>query len=84
MLAIVVLVFDWHSETCHNWLPVMEFNLYPSQPFCYIQISYVWSVPESKVYGANMADRFQVGPMLAPWTLLSGVLWENKLLIQIM
>ena len=31
--------------------------------------------PDSKVYGANMgppgADRTQVGPMLAPWTLLS-------------
>ena len=32
--------------------------------------------PDSKVHGANMgpsgADRTQVGPMLAPWTLLSG------------
>ena len=34
--------------------------------------------PDSKVHGANMgliwADRTQVGPMLAPWTLLSGLL----------
>ena len=33
-------------------------------------------VPDNKVHGANMgpsgADRTQVGPMLAPWTLLSG------------
>ena len=32
--------------------------------------------PDSKVHGTNMgpsgADRTQVGPMLAPWTLLSG------------
>ena len=40
----------------------------------------VWSnggmYPNSKVHGANMgpsgADRIQVGPMLAPWTSLSG------------
>ena len=34
---------------------------------------------DSKVHGANMgpsgADRTQVGPMLAPWTLLSGQKW---------
>ena len=34
-------------------------------------------VPDSKVHGANMGPiwgrRTQVGPMLAPWTLLSGV-----------
>ena len=33
-------------------------------------------IPDSKVHGANMgpiwADRTQVGPMLASWTLLSG------------
>ena len=32
---------------------------------------------DSKVYGANMgpilADKTQVGPMLAPWILLSGM-----------
>ena len=36
----------------------------------------MWHYPDSKVHGANMgpsgADRTQVGPMLAPWTLLSG------------
>ena len=34
-------------------------------------------IPDSKVHGANMgpseADRTQVGPMLAPWILLSGM-----------
>ena len=34
-------------------------------------------LPDSKVHGANMgpiwAHRSQVGPMLAPWTLLSGL-----------
>ena len=37
-----------------------------------------WRVPDSKVHGANMgpsgADRTQMGLMLVPWTLLSGVL----------
>ena len=29
--------------------------------------------PDNKVYGANMGPTWgQVGPMLAPWTLLSG------------
>ena len=39
-------------------------------------------IPDNKVHGANMgppgADRTQVGPMLAPWTLLSGILWIKK------
>ena len=42
-------------------------------------------VPDSKFHGAKMgpsgAGKTQVGPMLAPWTLLSGVLarllWNN-------
>ena len=36
------------------------------------------TVPDSKIHGANMGPpgscRPQMGPMLAPWTLLSGVL----------
>ena len=36
----------------------------------------MWSHPDSKVHGANMGPtwvlRSQIGPMLAPWTLLSG------------
>ena len=34
------------------------------------------TVPDSKAYGANMEP--QVGPMLAPWTLISGVNCEQK------
>ena len=37
-------------------------------------------VPDSKIHGGNMgpiwADKAHVGPMLAPWTLLSGVTSE--------
>ena len=37
---------------------------------------------DSKVHGANMgpsgADRTQVGPMLAPWTLLSGSICQHR------
>ena len=39
--------------------------------------------PDSKVHGDNMgpsrADRTQVGPMLAPWTLVSGYAWTAVL-----
>ena len=48
----------------------------------HIQTFIIRKNPDSKIYGANMgpkwgppgADRTQVGPMLAPWTLLSGKL----------
>ena len=44
------------------------------------QALFLGSTPDSKVHGANMgpsgADRTQVGPMLAPWTLLSGTVPE--------
>ena len=40
------------------------------------------TVPDSKLHGANMgpiwADMTQVGPMLAPWILLSGVISAVK------
>ena len=44
--------------------------------FC-CDLMYLLELPDSKVHGANMGppdgtDRTQVGPMLAPWTLLSG------------
>ena len=48
------------STSLHHW------------GYCMIALVY----PDSKVHGANMgqygADRTQVGPILAPWTLLSG------------
>ena len=41
-------------------------------------------IPESKAHGASMgpsgAYRTQVGPMLAPWTLLSGIINLNGLI----
>ena len=42
-----------------------------------------WALPDSKVHGANMGPsgscRPQMGPMLAPWILLSGLsLWKNS------
>ena len=40
------------------------------------------TIPDSKVHGPKWgpsgADRTQVGPMLAPWTLLSGMFWWLK------
>ena len=39
------------------------------------------NTPDSKVYGANMgpsgASRTQLGPMLVPWTLLSGTIFQD-------
>ena len=50
-------------------------------------INHIGIIPASKVlgptWGPSGADRTQVGPMLAPWTLLSGILqhtnvqWNN-------
>ena len=43
-----------------------------------VQAKHRKDIPDSKVHGTNMgpsgADRTQMGPMLAPWTLLSGTL----------
>ena len=40
------------------------------------------AIPDSKVHGANMgpsgADRTKVGPVLAPWTLLSGIIINGE------
>ena len=49
-----------------GWMAAFTVNLW----FC-------CNVPDSKVHGANMGPTWvlsaQMGPMLAPWTLLSGV-----------
>ena len=50
--------------------------------FCYIWQYITTHIPDSKIHGANMgsgADRTQVGPMLAPWTLLSGIMLSELL-----
>ena len=57
--------------------------LHNLRPISYWQNSSTeWStIPDSKVHGANMGSpgscRPQMGPMLAPWTLLSGM-WNNN------
>ena len=48
---------------------------------CFLYVLYCkHSTPDNKVHGANMgpiwADRTQMGPMLAPSTLLSGTCYE--------
>ena len=52
------------------------------QQYSLIIVAELSSNPDSKVHGAKMgppgADRTQVGPMLAPWTLLSGKASSNK------
>ena len=41
-----------------------------------------WTAPDSKVHGQiwspSGADKTQVGTMLAPWTLLSGAVFNDK------
>ena len=50
---------------------------------CYSYFMAKQNCPDSKVYGANMgppgADMTQLGPMLVPWTLLSGCTDDNNL-----
>ena len=70
------------SRATHN-----EITIYRQLPWCHADWLYwgFWwrfndynAFPDSKVHGTNMrpiwADMTQVGPMLAPWTLLSGLL----------
>ena len=61
--------------TCNTrFIPCLLISRFAQQPRCY----------DSKVHEANMRpiwgqqDPGQVGPMLAPWTLLSGLLWQTK------
>ena len=53
-------------------------TVFPGMWISIIQLRELWDDPDGKVHGANMghiwADRTQVGPMLAPWTLLYGCL----------
>ena len=48
----------------------------------YVQLWLTVMIPDSKVHGANMgpsgADKTQVGPMLAPQTLLSGMYGQTS------
>ena len=61
------------------WL--IKYNVY-NLLFSCILINHA-NVPDSNVHGTNMgptwglseADRTQAGPMFAPWTLLSGVIF---------
>ena len=58
---------QWHN-TLERVIKKLEWILRPP--------NLIDSSPDSKVHGANMgpseADRTQVSPMLAPWTLLFG------------
>ena len=73
----------WNSR--NDLLVSLSIDVFRINKVIYVCISYhchtLWVLrltqneynPDNKVYGANMgADRTQVGPMLAPWILLSG------------
>ena len=68
-LSVVIII------ACYVLLYILGMLHYTFQH--YGQSLTIIAVPESKVHGANMgpsgADRTQVEPMLAPWTLSSGV-----------
>ena len=52
---------------------------FPNFNGCTFEAKSFHPIPDSKVHGANMGPpescRPQMGPMLAPWTLLSGILY---------
>ena len=47
--------------------------------FYYVYHIISYTIPDNKFHGANMGPtwgrRAQMGPMLAPWTLLTGIIW---------
>ena len=71
---------------CQELLVPGDKSVHTLPEFCcqHHQIAPTWqhNMPDNKVYGAYMgptwgphgADRAQVGPMLAPWTLLFGMM----------
>ena len=60
----------------HKTIPLHVYHLPPGQGKTWLT-TFLVSFPYSKVHGANMgptwADRTQVDPMLATWTLLCGL-----------
>ena len=76
----MINILSTSSEIGLRWIP--------RGTFCVVILK-VWflnSIDDSKVHGANMgpiwADRTQVGPMLAPWTLVSGKALPEPMLTQ--
>ena len=66
-----------HVMTPHHLVkPILGVNLRVTCKKKHIHFHQLTGYPDSKFHGANMgpsgADRTQVGPMLASWTLLSG------------
>ena len=54
-----------------------EYCIYINPCISYHQLKSInqnQNIPDSKVHGPNRIDRTQVGPMLAPWILLSGMM----------
>ena len=51
--------------------------------FCFCHCCAKWNIPDSRVHGVTSwgssgADRNQVGPMLATWTFLSGMVYRQS------
>ena len=73
------MVYCSHIISVFLVVPILTMWL-SREPFTYrwFQCKARFTVPDSKVHGPTWrpsgADRTHVGPMLAPWTLLSGVL----------
>ena len=58
--------FNTYSPLPHPTHPIL------SVPATQRGNQFQYANPDSKVYGTNMGPTTQAGPMLAPWTLLSG------------
>ena len=71
-ITLILLVPTPRIWRCHKYLGYEQVQCQQNSNICIFSIS----SPDSKVQGANMdpsgANMTQVGPMLAPWTLLCG------------
>ena len=67
------VVFNW-VRTAHIF--VIKLGLFDTKPSLIARFM-------GPTWGPSWANRTQVGPMLAPWTLLSGIIWTNAGLLTI-
>ena len=60
-------------QLCHRWLPWMLSWQKPEVPLVFCDKGSLIARFLGPTWGPSGTDRTQVGPMLAPWTLLAGV-----------
>ena len=72
--AVIIISTPWHA-----WLCVYSMSNEMCSWFCNALFCFSYGIPDSKVHGANMGpiwgQQDPGGPHVAPWTLLSGIVF---------